>query len=189
MSELHILDAASAGSQRGGPSFSLLNRIERAVWAVAWGLLAAWTPPPLHGWRRLVLGLFGAKIARTARIHGSVRIWLPRHLVVGENALVGPRVTLYSMAMITLGADSVVSQGAHLCTGTHDPDDLHFQLLAKPISIGPRAWVAAEAFVGPGVTIAEGAILGARAVAFKDVPAWSIQAGNPARHVRMRRLQ
>ncbi|RYH07520.1 MAG: putative colanic acid biosynthesis acetyltransferase, partial [Alphaproteobacteria bacterium] len=71
--------------------------------------------------------------------------------------------------------------------GTHDVDDPLFQLRAYPIVIGPKAWVAAESFVGPGVTVGEGAVLGARGVTVKDLPEWTVSAGNPARRIRERK--
>jgi putative colanic acid biosynthesis acetyltransferase WcaF len=85
-----------------------------------------------------------------------------------------------------LGAYAVISQGAYLCAGTHDVDDPNFQLTTRPISIGERAWIAADAFVGPGVRVGEGAVLGARGVAFKDLEPWTIYAGNPALERRKR---
>ncbi len=88
------------------------------------------------------------------------------------------------MAPVALGAYALVSQGAHLCAGTHDIDDPHFQLRTAPITIGPKAWVAAGAFVGPGVMIGEGAVLGARAVAFTDLAPWMVYIGNPMRALR-----
>ncbi|MDC7786716.1 DapH/DapD/GlmU-related protein [Rhodoplanes sp. TEM] len=183
------LDAAAARPLDGGPSFGLRNRAFRAAWGLAWLLLARWTPPPLHGWRRLVLRAFGARIAPGARIYGSVRIWYPPHLSVGRNAVIGPGVTCYSQAPITVHDRAVVSQGAHLCTGSHDVADPHFQLVTEPIVIGARAWIAAEAFVGPGVTIGDGAVLGARGVAFRDLAPWTVYAGNPARPLRARVLR
>lgn len=181
-----ILDARTSGSRTGGPSFSLRHRMVRAMWSVVWTLLAAWTPAPLHRWRALLLRLFGAQLAANARVHGSARIWYPPNLIVEENALIGPRVICYAMAPIRICRNAVVSQGAHLCAGSHAVDDPHFQLEAHPITIGINAWVAAEAFVGPGVTLGEGAVLGARSVAFRDLPAWTIYVGNPARLLRER---
>jgi putative colanic acid biosynthesis acetyltransferase WcaF len=184
--QLGILDAEASGSRSGGPSFSLRHRAQRAVWKLTWALLAAWTPAPLHPWRALLLRLFGAKLASNARVHGAAKIWYPPNLTMEANTLIGPGVTCYSMAPIRICANAIVSQGAHLCAGTHDIDDPHFQLVARPITIGANAWVAAEAFVGPGVIVEEGAVLGARGVAFKDLPAWSVHAGNPARFIRQR---
>lgn len=187
MSDPHILDATKSGSRKGGPSFSLAHRLERAVWIVVWGMLAAWTPPQFHPWRRMLLRLFGARVSPTARIYGSARIWYPRYLDLRSNAAIGPGVICYSMAPITIGEGAIVSQRAHLCAGTHDIDEEHFQLVARPIHIGAKAWIAAEAFVGPGVTVGEGAVLGARGVTVKNLPDWSVNAGNPARFIRSRR--
>lgn len=182
-----ILDAGQSRPSEGGPSFSLGNRLRRAIWTASWGLLAAWTPPAAHPWRRFLLRLFGAKIHPTAVIYASARIWYPPHLEMEAFSCLGPRVTCYCMAPITLRRHAVISQGAHLCTGTHDIKDPDFQLIARPIEVGAHGWVAAEAFVGPGVIIGEGAVLGARGVAFETLPPWSVSLGNPARIVKARR--
>ncbi|WP_374592091.1 hypothetical protein [Novosphingobium sp.] len=81
------LDARTARPMHGGPSFSLGNRVLRAVWGLTWLLLCRFTPPPLHGWRRLVLRAFGARVERGARVHASVSIWLPANLELGADVL------------------------------------------------------------------------------------------------------
>lgn len=167
-------------------SFPLSNRLYRAVWSVTWFLLAAWTPPPLHAWRRLLLRSFGARMARGSRIYASARIWYPPNLTMGVNAVLGPHVNCYCQGRITLGDYAVVSQSAQLVTGTHDIDSPDFALVTGPIMIGHHAWIAASAFVGPGVTIGDSAVLGACAVTFKDLPARSVYVGNPAKFIRMR---
>ncbi len=184
-----LYDASQSNPWEGGATFSLGNRIYRAAFAMAWAVLAAWTPAPLARWRRLVLVAFGATLHPTAKVYGSAAIWSPRNLVMGANSAIGPRVTIYAMAPITLGAYSIVSQGAHLCAGTHDVEDANFQLVRRPIMVGERAWVAADAFVGPGVTIGEGAVLGARGCAMKDLAPWTIYRGNPAERIRERRIR
>lgn len=181
-----ILDASKAKSMEGGASFPLAHRLLRMAWGVAWTVLAAWTPVPLHGWRRLLLRAFGARIDPTARIYPDVRIWYPPNLTMGPYSTLGPRSDCYCMASVTLAPYALVSQGAHLCAGTHDLDDVSFQLKAFPIIVGERAWIAAEAFVGPGVTVGDGAVLGARAVTVKDLLPWGVYAGNPARRLRDR---
>ena len=184
-----ILSAGEATPREGGPSFSLRHRLFRLVWNTTWLLLASWTPPMLHGWRRFLLGMFGAKVDPTAVIYGSAQIWYPPHLEMGPHSCLGPRANCYAMARITLGPYALISQGAHLCAGSHDIEDEHFQLVAHPITIEANAWVAAEAFVGPGVTIGEGAVLGARGVAFRDLAPWTVHVGNPARQIRQRKLR
>ena len=183
------LDARKSKAGSGGPSFSLGNRLARAVWMAAWLLLARWTPPPLHGWRALVLRLFGAKLGTNVRVHASARIWHPANLELGDNALIGPGAILYNQGRISIGADSVVSQRAHICASTHDTADPHFQLVLRPVQIANRCWVAAEAFVGPGVTMDEGAVLAARGALFEDAESWTIYRGNPAAEVRKRALR
>ena len=180
------LDAAKTRPIAGGASFSLGNRITRVIWGIVWLVLARFTPPSMHGWRRLVLRAFGARIGRGARVHASVAIWLPRNLELGEHVLIGPGARLYNQGAIAIGAWSVVSQRAHLCASTHRVDDPDFQLECRPIAIGERCWVAAEAFVGPGVAMGDGAVLAARAALFEDARTDGIYRGNPAVFVRQR---
>lgn len=184
-----VLDAESTNPSEGGPSFSFQHRLFRVAWNLTWLLLASWTPPILRGWRRCLLRWFGAKIDNTAGVYGSARIWYPPNLTMGAHAYIGPGAIVYCMAPITLDAYAIVSQRAHLCAGTHNIDDSHFQLEVRPIRVGRRGWVAAEAFVGPGVTIGEGAVLGGRAVAFRDLKPWGVYCGNPATWLRERRVR
>ena len=183
---MDLLDARQSRPLEGGPTFSLRHRAFRAVWGVTWLLLASWTPPPLHRWRNLLLRLFGARIHPTARVYASVKIWYPPNLVMHAHASLGPGVNCYCMDTITVGEKAVVSQGAHLCCGTHDLADPDFQLQTRPIAISAGAWVAADAFIGPGVTIGQSAVIGARAVLFKHADALGVYAGNPARLIKQR---
>jgi putative colanic acid biosynthesis acetyltransferase WcaF len=150
-------------------------------------LLARWTPVPLHGWRGFLLRCFGADIHPTARVYPSARIWYPPNLSMGEHACLGPQVNCYCMDRIELAGFAIVSQGTTLCGGSHDVDDPRFQLVTRPILIGRHAWVAAEAFVGPGVAVGDWAVLGARGVTFRDLASSTIYAGNPARRLRTRK--
>ena len=133
-----------------------------------------------------MLTLFGGKIAGSAHVYASARIWCPANLVMEEHSCLGPRVICYNIAPVTLRRHAIASQGAHLCTGSHDIADSYFQLIARPIVIGENGWIATEAFIGPGVTVGEGAVLGARGVTFKDLPPWTINAGNPAERIGTR---
>ncbi len=182
------LDAKRTKPLEGGASFSLGNRLFRAFWMVSWLVAARFTPPPLHGWRRLVLRAFGARVGRGARVHGSVSVWLPANLELGDNVLIGPGVRLYNQGRISIGSKTVISQRAHLCASTHDVRDPLFQLMLRPIVIGRQCWVAAEAFVGPGVTMGNCAVLGARGALFGDAEPDAVYSGNPAVFVKPRRM-
>lgn len=136
-----------------------------------------------YGTRRALLRLFGATVAPTARVRPSVRIEIPWHLTLGDEVIVGDRAILYALGRITLGERCMVSQGTHLCAGSHDFRQRGMPLTTEPITVEHDAWVAADVFVGPGVTIGAGAVVGARAVVVKDVPAWQVAVGHPAKPI------
>lgn len=171
----------------GRATFSLPHRLVRLLFGVVWLLLARWTLPQMRRWRVAVLRAFGAQVAWSAMVYPSARIWWPANLVMGEEAVIGPRTTIYSMDRIVLGRRVVVSQGAHLCAGSHDIHSPGFALKTRPIALGDHAWICAEAFVGPGVNVGEGAVLGARGVAFEALAPWAVYAGNPAQFRSTRR--
>jgi len=182
---LKPLDARKTNSQEGGASFGLSNRVFRAIWRVTWIVAASWTHP-LHGWRRFLLRLFGAKIGKGVYVAPSARIWYPPHLILDDFAALGDDVDIYCMSSVRIGKYGIVSKRAHICAGTHDINDPFFQLIAKKIIVGDHAWVAAEAFIGPGVTLGEGAVLGARGVTMRDLKPWTVYAGNPAKEIKTR---
>lgn len=181
------IDAEKFRPIDGGSSFSLRNRLTRLCWNATWLLLASWTPSPLWRWRRMLLTIFGAQLARRCDVRGSARVWLPQNLSMGDRAILAEYVHCYNQAPIVIGNQAIISRGAHLCAGTHDVDSAHFQLVAKPIFIGDHAWVATEAFVGPGAVVEEGAVLGARGVCFGVLKSWTVYAGNPCALLRKRK--
>lgn len=168
---------------------SLKNRAARAVWQVVWALLFRPSPRTFHAWRRILLRLFGARIGYQAHIYPSARIWAPWNLTMGEHSCLGPFVDCYNVAEVILGDFCTVSQYAYLCGATHEYTDLRMPLVAKPIRLGSWVWVGAGAFIAPGVTVAEGAVVGARSVVTRDVEPWTVVAGNPARFLKMRVLR
>ncbi len=169
-----------------GPSFSLANRIARLVWGIFYVLFFRFSPKPFHGWRVFCLRLFGAKIGKHVHIYPRVSIWAPWNLEMKDYCGVGNGAILYSQGKITLGRKVVISQGAHICAGSHDYTLPGFPLITKPIVIQDFAWVAAEAFLHPGVTIGEGCVIGARSVVGNDMPDWKICAGFPCKPIRER---
>ncbi len=170
-----------------GPSFSRRNRLSRLAWYFTWLLLFRFTPPPLHAWRCWLLRRFGARIGSPCSVYNDVVIWAPWNLQMADRSTLGPRVICYSMAPVTLGERVVVSQGVHLCTGSHDYESDNFQLFARPIVIGADTWICAEAFIAPGVSIGNGAVIAARSVVTRDQPAWYVSGGNPCRPLKPRK--
>jgi len=168
---------------------SVWNKLGRALWAVVWLLLFRPSPKLMLGWRRLLLRLFGARIGRGAKIMPSAKLWAPWNLTMAEEACLSYDVDCYCVDSVRIGAHATVSQYSFLCTATHDVTDPHMRLLTAPIVIGDGAWVCADVFVGPGVPIGEGAVIGARSTVLEDMPTWTICTGSPCRPRRERVLR
>ena len=167
-------------------TISFGNKMARALWAVVWLLLFRPTPIPFHAWRRFLLRAFGAKVARGAAPYPSARIWAPWNLEMGPKSCLSHYVDCYSVDNVILEEGATVSQYSNLFTASHDYRRPDMPLIAAPIRVSKNAWVTACAFVGPGVVIGEGAIVGASSAVFRDVPARAIVAGNPAKIIKQR---
>lgn len=139
--------------------------------------------------RNIILRLFGAKIPLRSLVYPSCKIWAPWNLKVEEYSCIGPDTIIYNKAPIIIKNNVVVSQGAFLCTASHDITNPRHPLITASIIIEDKAWVAADAFISMGVTIGEGAVVGARACVFKDVEPWTVVGGNPAKYIKKRILK
>lgn len=168
--------------------FTRKEKIGRLLWTIVQATIFRYSPRRADGWRAALLRLFGAKVGRISLLRGTVRIEVPWNIELGDGAQIGDRVYLYSLGRISIGDHTVVSQFSHLCAGTHDFERTDFPLLRVPIHIGSRCWIAAESFIGPGVTIGDGVVVGARASVVKDLPAWKVCVGAPAKPVSDRIL-
>lgn len=179
-------ESAPAGNQRWPyPAHVYVLRVLwRLTWLTVWKL--AWHRLPIL--RTLLLRLFGAR-AGYCQMFGSTWIEMPWDLELGHGVVVGPRTHLYNLGGMSIGDRTVISQDAYLCGGTHDYTDPNYPLIRRRITIGPSVWIAAGAFIHPGVTVGEGAIVGARAVVTRDVEPWTVVAGNPAVFIKRRELR
>jgi putative colanic acid biosynthesis acetyltransferase WcaF len=180
-----ILDVTA---NRRATKYTRTEQIMRVLWGCALPLFR-FSPRICFGWRAFLLRRFGAKVGRDTHIYNSATIYMPWNFEIGDQSSVGEHAYIYNLGRITIGSRTTISQRAHLCAGTHDFTDLALPLLKPPIVVCDQAWICADAFVGPGVTVGEGAIVGARGVAVRDVAPWDIVAGNPARVVKKRDMR
>ena len=169
---------------------SIWNKAYRFTWNICYIVLFR----PFCGnifrkWRLLILKIFGAKIDMTANIYSSAKIWMPSHLIMKRYSCIAESVRCYNVGVISIAEHATVSQGAYLCTASHDIESQGHELIIRPIKIENNAWVASDAFVGMGVTIGEGAVVGARAAVFKDVEPWTVVGGNPAKPIKKREIR
>lgn len=165
------------------------NRAGRLVWNLAWRVLYRPSPRWCHPWRCLLLRLFGAKLGKAVHPYPSARIWAPWNLEMGDHACLSEAVDCYCVDKIRIGAHSTVSQYSFLCTASHDYEKPAMPLVAAPITIGAWVWITADVFVGPGVTIGDGAVVTARSSVFTDIPSWTVARGSPAVPVKARVLR
>lgn len=160
--------------------WSLKHRLKQILWEYTWALLCSWTPKPANRWRLFWLKMFGATIYGYPFVHQRARIQIPWNLVLHDRACLGDRANAYSLTKIEIKAHATVAQEAYLCTGTHAFDQPALNLITAPIIIGSHAFIGARAFIMPGITIGDNAIVGSCSVVTKDVNTGLIVKGNPA---------
>lgn len=168
------------------PSFPVSDRLKRLLWNVCWVLFYRPSPRPFHGWRAMLLRLFGAKLGPKCHFYPGSRIWAPWKLICEDQVAAADGSEIYNPAPIYFGSHAIVSQGAYICGATHDMDDPAFPLLAYSATIGSYAWVCARAVVSPGVNMGDGAVLGLGSVATRDLEPWGVYGGVPAKKIRER---
>lgn len=175
-------------ANRKAIKYSRVEISRRVLWSIA-SVFFRLSPRICFGWRRFLLRLFGAKIEEHVHIYNSAIIYMPWNLKVGRWSSIGEHVFVYNLGAITIGEKVTVSHRVHLCAGTHDYTDPTLPLLKPSIVIGDQAWICADAFIGPGVVVAEGCVVGARTVVTKNLAPWSVVAGNPAKFIKNRTIK
>ncbi|MFT5705897.1 MAG: putative colanic acid biosynthesis acetyltransferase WcaF [Oceanospirillaceae bacterium] len=164
------------------------TQIKRVLWSVG-KVVFRLIPRPFYKPRRAILRLFGASIGAHVNIANTANIYFPWNLKVGDWSSIGEHAYIYNLGQITIAEKTTISQRVHLCAGTHDYHMPTLPLLTPPIVIGEQVWVCADAFVGPNVSIDDGAVIGACSVVTKNVATWNVVAGNPAKFIKNRTLE
>jgi putative colanic acid biosynthesis acetyltransferase WcaF len=160
---------------RGKPTWFVL------LWWFVQSVTFPLTLHPFNGLRCAILRLFGAHIGKNVLIRPTARFTYPWKVTIGDYSWIGDDVVFYSLDQINIGSHCVISQKTYLCTGSHDLKDPTFGLKTASINIADGAWVAADCFVAPGVTIGKNSVIGARSSVFGDMPSGQICRGTPCR--------
>lgn len=162
--------------------------LKEALWLVVSRLLFEWPPARLYGLKAWTLRKFGARVGAHSVIKPGAKITFPWKLTLGDHVWLGEDCWLINLAPIEIADHVCVSQGAMLCTGSHDYKLPSFDLITRPIRLEKGAWVGARAWVGPGVTIASHAVLTACSATSRGLEAYGIYQGNPAVRIREREI-
>jgi putative colanic acid biosynthesis acetyltransferase WcaF len=171
---------STGGFERGA------SKLKELLWLVVSQMLFQLCPLKLSALKATVLRWFGASVGRGVVIKPEVKITFPWKLTLGDHVWLGEECWLLNLAPITIEDNACISQRAFLCTGNHNFNSPAFDLITKPIQVEPGAWIGANAFVGPGVTVGTHAVLTAGSVATKDLQPYGIYQGNPAVWVKER---
>lgn len=166
--------------------YSLRQKLQRLAWWVVCFFLIKCSLRPMYSWRRWVLRLFGAKLGDHVCIQRTARIEFPWNLEMGRYSSIGENAWIYNLDKISIAEFTTVSQLVFLCTGSHDFTKPEMPLVTKSISIGRGVWIAADVYVGPGVNIGDNAVIGARSVVVKDMPAGMVCVGHPCKPIKPR---
>ena len=164
------------------------NKVKRLLWKIVWLLFFRPSPVFLHQWRCLLLRLFGANVDSKALPYPSAKIWAPWNLTMDEYSCLSHNVDCYCVDKIKIGKHATVSQRSFLCSATHDYSKkiTPLPLMTAPINIESYSWVTSDVFIGPGVTIGKGSVVGVKSVVINSTLPWSVVAGNPAKHIKYR---
>ena len=127
----------------------------------------------------LILRAFGASVGKGVAFKPRVNIHFPWKLTIGDHAWIGEEVWILNFEPVIVGAHACISQRAFLCGGNHDYRQPDMRYRNGPITVCDGAWIGAQVFVGPGVTVHEDAVVTAASVVTTDLPAGMVCGGNP----------
>jgi putative colanic acid biosynthesis acetyltransferase WcaF len=156
------------------------------LWWIVQSTLFAMSPQFMFSWRSWLLKRFGAKVGKGVLLRPSVRVTYPWRVSIGDYAWIGDDVVLYSLGAIEIGENVVISQRSYICAATHNHEKPSFDIVSKAVKIEDQVWIATDVFVGPGVTIRRGALVGARSSVFSDMPEAMLCLGSPAKPIKPR---
>lgn len=165
------------------------HQIKRLIFQIIWFLLAKPIPRRVaNSWKIFLLKSFGAKLHKTSVVYSSVKVYAPWNLEMAEYSCLAPEVDCYNVDKVIIGSHATVSQKSYLCTASHDITKSHNPLVTAPIVIEKESWIGASVYIGMGVTVHEGAVVGATASVYKNVEPWVIVGGNPAKIIKKREI-
>lgn len=142
---------------------------------------------PSHHFRRFMYRhVFGVHIGQGSIIHWQTRFFDPRGVRVGEYCNIGNNAFLDGRRGLTIG--NRVATGAEIMIYTlqHDIDSPTFDVTGGPVIIEDYVYIGPRAIILPNVRVGYGAVIAAGAVVTKDVPAYAVVGGAPARFIRER---
>lgn len=144
------------------------SRFKEALWLITRSLFFMTSLPLPSSLRSWLLRRFGAVVGEGVVIRSRVNITFPWRVTIGDHVWIAEEVLILSLANVTIGSHVCISQRAFLCTGSHDFAQPTFDLITEPITVNDHSWIAAAAFIGPGVEVPAGTLVKAGSVNSKS---------------------
>jgi len=176
-SPVQLVSFRNDGFERGR------SALTEALWIVISAIYVQ-SPLPGSGLRKFLLRAFGAKIGAGVVVKQRVTVKFPWRLEIGKHSWIGEEVWIDNLANVTLGENVCISQGAYLCTGSHNWSSEQFDLITKPIYISDGSWICAKSNIGPGVNIGTGAVIAMGATVTGDIADMQIVKTNGGMSLR-----
>lgn len=156
------------------------SRFKELLWWLARSVFFAHSFPVPSWLKVMILRWFGARVGRGVVIRSRVNITFPWRFACGDHVWIGDEVFILSLDQVRIGSNVCLSQRAFLCTGSHNYRQESFDLITRPIVVEDGCWIAAQAFIAPGVTLRTNTVCGAGAVVVCDAGPEEVVIGNPA---------
>lgn len=155
------------------------SKVKEIIWYLCKIIFFLSAFPWPNSLKRKLLKMFGAVVGEGVVIKPRVNIHFPWKLKLGDHCWLGEECWLLNFEPLDIGDHCCVSQRAFLCGGNHNYKEEDFRYKNGPITLKKGAWVGANVFVAPGVTIGEYCVVTAGAIVVTDLPDALICKGNP----------
>lgn len=165
----------------------ILNRFKNYVLDFELMLLRFVGNIPFHSVRLFFYTLSGVKIGKGTALHMWTNFFNPRNISIGDDTIVGDHAFLDGREKLTIGNHTDIASYVMIYNSEHNLESAEFTAVEEPVKIGNFVFIGPRVIILPGVTIGDGAVIAAGAVVTKDVEAYTIVGGVPAKLIGERK--
>lgn len=141
---------------------------------------------PSHKVRYFFYSALGVTFGRKTVLYSGAEIRSPKKLVIGDGSIIGHDAILDARRGIVIGRNVNLSTGVWIWSLQHDYRDPNFLVCGGQVEIDDYAWISCRVVILPGIKIGRGAVVAAGSVVTKDVPAFAVVGGVPAKKIAER---